>query len=166
MYFDYKDEQKQSRENVVATLLKQLATHLEVIPSKVEKMYNECVRRGTRPEFSELFEAFITCSKLLDSVLVMFDAFDECNNTQQHDILDFIQGCVKSGVRFCATTRPHIRQGLQDQLQDCVIRPIAAQNADIVRYLTARLAGSQFSKFSKEVRTEIPEAIIKSSKGM
>jgi hypothetical protein len=84
----------------------------------------------------------------------MLDAFDECESTQQDDILLLIDQLVKAGIRICFTTRPHVFQKVRSQMKDFVILPIAAHPADVLQYLKMKVAKIPLTEDLKKAVTK------------
>lgn len=151
IYFDYNDRRKQTREYVAAILLKHLATQLDTLPPALESLYDQCIRSFKRPEFSQLVDAVFACAKEFSSVLVLLDAFDECDETQQDDLLSLIKqftarSMTDISMSVFVTLRPHILRF--QELQPTVLE-ITAQEASIRMFLTARLEAKLFNKTLK-----------------
>jgi len=141
---------------VAEILLKHLAKQLDTLPSSLESLFENCDRMSKRPEFSQLVESIFACAKEFSSVLVLLDAFDECDETQQYDILSLIRQfttLTDISISVFVTSRPHILGWFQ-KLQPTIL-DITAQEASIRMFLTARLEAKLSDKSLQARITDI-----------
>jgi len=115
-----------------------------------------------QPTFSALIESLLVCSKQFGSVLVVFDAFDECGESEQQDILSIIAQFVISGIAVCVTTRPHFVTELK-QIADAAVLEIRVHESNIRKYLHTRL---EIKSLSDQLKTNIIEALSPRAQGM
>ena len=94
LYFDYKNRDNQPKETIIANLLHQLIIQLDELPHEIELLYDRYQR--SPPEYSKLLDALVRCSKEFGSVQFMLDAFDECSEGQQDNLLRFIHCLMPS----------------------------------------------------------------------
>ena len=134
---------------MAAILLKHLATQLDTLPPALVSLFDSCDRNSKRPEFSELVKSVCACAKEFSSVLVLVDAFDECDEAQQDDILSLIRQFTTPDISMSVfvTLRPHVLGRFQE-LQPTVLG-ITAQEASIRMFLTARLEKRRFDESLK-----------------
>src|SRR5436190_19512365 len=110
MYMDYKNQNIQSAEYVVTSVLKQLASQIRNrLPAKLESAYDSYEKSGQlkRPDIEEFADIFIECSKEFSMVFVIIDAINESGETEYENLLSCLHRFHESGVRLYVTTRQH-----------------------------------------------------------
>ena len=150
----------------MASLLKQLASPLDGLHPDLKTMYEKSRKYGDlRPELSTLVKHFETCSKQFSMVVVMLDAFDECDAQQHPDILSLVQQFCDSGIKVYITTRPHLLDHLKEEFQWASILKISARNDDVQKYLTWQL-GRRKKRVSGDLKEKITQTISGGAHGM
>jgi hypothetical protein len=164
-YYQFQDALKQSAEEVLACLLKQLLEPLKQLPSCLESQYQVFTNSSeppARPDLTALIELFLQSSKHFDRVFVMIDAFDECGQVgrQPEKIVLALQSLSNSGIKIFITTQPHLLGDLRSD--SSTILEIRADETDIERYIRSNLP----SRVSKELEDDIVSTICVKSDGM
>lgn len=167
MYFDYKDQQNQTAEKVVRSLLKQLLSSLPLdgFPYEIEAAFEASNNGSTlTPDMSTLTEMFVTACGHFSAVFVMIDALDECNPEQLENVFSLI-GAFRAApsVKVFCSSRPHVARISEQFVGDAVLR-ILAHDCDLENYLSKRL-GNEW-KLSPHLKTEIKERLISRAEGM
>ena len=137
VYFDYKNREEQTRENVVRILLKQLLLPSNLTPPDLESAYDEYCSHHKDPESAIFRQQLLSTSVSFSSVYVMLDALDECGSETLEDIIALIGLLRNSGVKVFCTSRTHL-MNLNEQLDTSTIL-INAQDEDVRNYLNIRL---------------------------
>ena len=117
-YCDFRDKDKQSRRNLVFSILWQLATQSDLCCDFLSRLYSEHDDGIRKPSDGSLTR-FLNEMLLLPiqgSVYLIIDALDECSNssgmpTPREEVLDFIQDLVDlqlPNLHLCVTSRPEI----------------------------------------------------------
>lgn len=132
IFFDYKDTQNQTAEKVIANLLKQLIFVFRTIPDDLKTMYEKNKTESPKPTLSELVHLFIIHAKL-GSFIVLFDAFDECN---ERPIVwsQIVRTIYSSGIKVFVTHRRHVLQGIESTVVE-----VRAQDEDIEKYIAQQI---------------------------
>lgn len=165
IFFDYQDVQNQTAEKVIANLLKQLIYLIDTIPSQIMTMYNEAKKEYPRPILSAFVDVFITYAKLA-SFIILFDAFDECDQ-QGIMIFQLIRRMYNSGIKVFITHRPHILQKPEDNFEESTILKIRAHDEDIESYIAQQLEiGEKVQRLDKTFKNTIIKEIRDQAKGM
>ena len=137
-YFDF--SVKKSVVDVLAGLLKQLASPMRNIPSCLKTLYGNFKTEGPRPDEAKLLELFVDCAEEYPEVFVFFDAFDECEPTLRVDIVSIIQHLHERKIKVWVTTQPRQLDELVTEGPDDAIKAeIKAKETDVTRYLSGRL---------------------------
>jgi ankyrin repeat protein len=138
IYFDYKDRENQTATRVVCALLKQVVSQLETIPPLVEKLFEESIRRASFPDLPTLWGHLISCLCLFESVYVVLDALDECEENQQRDILNLVDELLtQPSIQIMVTSRPHL-QKIKQLTRPSLCIDITADKHDIRAYVYSR----------------------------
>ena len=147
-YFDFRDVRKQSRGDLLRSLLIQLSSCSDPFCDILSRLYEEC-HKGTRhPSDSDLMRCLKEMLTLPDQrpVYLIMDALDECPNTSgipstREQVLDLVKelvGLRLSSLRICATSRPevNISSALKD-LASCSVslHDESGQKKDIEEYI-------------------------------
>jgi hypothetical protein len=137
VYFDYKNREEHTGENVIRTLLKQILLPSKLIPPDLKSAYDNFTAHHKYPDISIFTRQLLSISATLSSVYIILDALDECSSETLNDILSLVHQFKNYGVRVFCTSRPHITN-LRDKLETPTIL-INANNEDIRNYLTIRV---------------------------
>ena len=117
-YCDFRDEAKQSRRNLIISILWQLAAQSDLCCELLFRLYSEHDDGKQRPSDDTLSQCL---KKMLllptqRSVYLIIDALDECPNssgmpTPREEVLDFVHDLVDlhlPNLHICVTSRPEI----------------------------------------------------------
>jgi hypothetical protein len=148
IFFDYKDDQNQTAEKVIANLLRQLISSIQIIPSDLETEYDRVKNGSPRPVLSAFINLFIKYAKSA-SFIVLFDAFDECK--QQGVILSqLVRQMYNSGIKVFITHRPHVLQNPKADFNECTVMEIRARREDVQNYTAQQLDMEEKTKHLAE----------------
>jgi hypothetical protein len=97
--------------------------------------------RNTTPDFTKIFISNSTkFPELFGKIVVLFDAFDECDPSHQATIRKLIGTFNSSGISTYITTRSHNISYVPENLpKDTKLLPIAAREEDIKNYIREEL---------------------------
>jgi hypothetical protein len=159
-FFDYNDRQKQTPVGIIRSLLKQIVSPFDTVPREIIDLY---ASRATDPDLSTLLEQFYTCAERFDSIYILFDAFDECDDSQQKKILTLIHEFVlHKSLRIMLTSRTHPQR--VPRLPESIFITINAEDADIRAFLSSRLEEELY--LAQEFKDDILEALSQGAEGM
>ena len=166
--FRRKDEQKIN--DLLASLLKQLAERQGILPATVKSLYNQHKVAKTRPSLGEITTILQAVAAMYSRVFIVVDALDECQTTSAcrteflSEIFD-LQAKLKCGVNFFATSRfiPEIT----DKFEDSMSLEIQASEQDVRRYVDGHISHlPSFVGRSPDLQEEIKTKIVKAVDGM
>ncbi|KAL5083750.1 hypothetical protein Trisim1_000954 [Trichoderma cf. simile WF8] len=168
LYCDYRRQNEQKAEDLVANLLKQLTQGRAAMPDFIQKLYAEFRKKPERPSLRDLSDAMRSVCLLYSKVFIIVDALDECQTAD---------GCRKSflseifklqegtNVNFFATAR-NIPDILEAFKQSSSLR-ISARDEDVQKYLAGNMERlPPFVLRNPELQNEIKTIISKVSNGM
>lgn len=168
LYCNYRQQDEQRAEALVASLLKQLTQSLSYMPDAVKSLYDRHKCKRTRPTFKEISKSLKSVAALYTKVFVIVDALDECQiagGCRAALLSEVFSLQVNCRVSFFATSRfiPDITEKFNEGLP----LEIRASNQDVQRYLDghiSQLPGCVLR--SLELQDEIKAEISKAVNGM
>jgi len=132
-YFDYRDKDCQTPNNVFSSILRQLVSALPEIPKRVIEAH----KKSLNSSISELDKMLLEVIRNCDLVFIVVDALDECEEPRfRREFLLFLERLkdIKT-ARILVTSRPHvsdIKEILCDYPQ---IKSIQADDHDLRLYI-------------------------------
>lgn len=127
-YFDFRDHEKQSLENLVRSLTLQLSLLGEIDCRPLEELYTICQYGQRQPSLDELVHVLRLRVQELEATYIIIDAVDEC--TEVDKFLDFISVLLAwnlDNFHFLATSRPEPE--LQLFFDTCSATVVPLENA-------------------------------------
>ena len=168
VYLDFRQQDKQKAEDLLASLLKQLSLGQSSMPKSVRDLFDQHQKRRTRPLFDEILGALQSVVAMYSRVFIIIDALDEC---QEYDgcrsrfLLEVFNIQAKCGVNIFATSRfiPEITEKFTRNTS----LEIRARNGDVQNYLEGHM--SQLPSFvsrSVDLQKTIVTRIVRAAQGM
>ncbi|RDL42520.1 Uncharacterized protein BP5553_02499 [Venustampulla echinocandica] len=172
-YFSFRDTEKQKVDNLLCSILSQLARQEEYIPDAVITLYNSYMQ--SRPPTDRLLAAIKNMVDGHRTVFIIIDALDECPNDNGErsdlcDVLRQINEWAASNLHVLVTGRREV--DLSEALDPlCSIPPISIQGAavrsDIQKFICAELANDRKLKmWPAEIQAEIERVLVEGANGM
>ena len=162
IYFDFKNQEVQTGDNVVRTLLKQLLLPSDLIPPDLEKVYDDCYSRQKVPEEGIFYRQLLSMATTFSSVYVMLDALDECSSGALEDLIVLIRKLKGHGLKVFCTFRPNLID-LGERLDIPSIQSIGAHDEDVRNYLSIRL--NKEWRHDKSLGNEVIDPLVKGAHG-
>jgi hypothetical protein len=141
VYFEYKARQAQSGIDIACNLLKQLLSQFEVVPHELKALYtlyDESTRTNCRPDMSTLANLLTSCASEFQ-IYGVFDALDECDDSDQDGVLSLLFLLNQSGFRLLISARPHVKLGSSWPGTVLKVFSVSAQESDLKLYVGTRL---------------------------
>lgn len=161
-HFRRKDEQK--IDDVLASLLKQLAAQRPYLPQSVKDLYDMHMKRKTRPSFDEITKSLEAVAAMYSMVYIIIDALDECQVVADRNrLLSKIANFqTRSEANVFATSRPSL--DIAGHFKGDVNLEIRASSADVERYLDGHMDQLRFfvrqnQQLQEEIKTGISSAV-------
>jgi hypothetical protein len=134
------------------------------IPLEVEAAY-EASHFQNRHEISVLTRQFLSITSTFNSVVVIFDALDECGSYEiLNDIVAFIHSLKAANVKVFCTSRPHLTD-LTKRLDTPLFLQIEAHDEDVQRYLSIELSKRWEWSDDEDLKSEIVTRLADGAKG-
>jgi hypothetical protein len=168
IYCNFQRQDEQKIDDLLASLLKQLAESQPSLPSTVKDLYDRHKTKWTRPSLDELSRSLQAVTTLYSRVFLIVDALDECqmsDGCRQRFLSGLFNLQAKCGVNLFATSRPI--SSIEKEFKGNTMLEIRASEEDVRRYLEGhmfRLPG--FVVRSLELQEEIKTRIVKAVDGM
>ena len=166
IFFDFNSQETQTPRNVAASYLKQILSHLHVLPPEIQKLYDDCHRNPIpqKPALDILVSAFVSAASQFVSVYLLIDAFDECDSLCQDEMISLvIELSSIQNLHLLVTSRPSVGRLRAIVAPESTIN-ISAESKDIDLYLSAKLRKEQF--LTTKVKDEIAKNLATRVKGM
>ncbi|KAI9854336.1 MAG: hypothetical protein M1813_001290 [Trichoglossum hirsutum] len=165
LYCNFRQQEEQKAEDLLASLLKQLSQGQSSLPDSVRALYAQHKQKRTRPLFDEIARALQFVATIYSRVFIVIDALDECQVTdgcRSRFLSEIFNLQVKCGASVFATSRfiPEITE----KFNGSTSLEIRASNEDVRKYLKGHM--SQLPSFvsrnvdlQEEIMTEIVQAV-------
>ncbi|KAI5847264.1 hypothetical protein DFP73DRAFT_456106, partial [Morchella snyderi] len=167
IYFDYKDQEQQNADDVLSSLVKQLAYQLPLPLKELEELYEKKESKDRRPTTEELFAILLIIFTSFNRVFLIFDALDESD--QLKEILPLIKRMSMNKVNVLVTSRPY-PEDIQALLRHSTIKvEILAKEEDIITYIEEKIDENPRAKRLVELgncREKIVSELVDCAKGM
>jgi ankyrin repeat domain-containing protein 50 len=138
-YFNFRQEETQTCENFLRSIMRQLVQFLPDVPPELDELYEDYNSGGHRPSVKDLTSCFIAIIKTLDEVHLLGDALDECS--QWNLLWQFSSKLVTAKCRslhFLFTSRPeqHIRDSVNSlSIPELDLRKTSEMDCDIESFI-------------------------------
>ena len=168
LYCNFRRQNEQKAEDLLAGLLKQLARDQLSLPDSLKSLYEKHKGERTRPSFDEISSTLQSVAALCSRVFVIIDALDECRVTEAcrtRFLLEIFNLQAKCGANVFATSRfiPEITE----KFEGSISLEIRASEQDVRRYVDGHISHlSSFVGRDPDLREEIKTKIAKAVDGM
>jgi hypothetical protein len=170
IYCSYHPQQEQRAEDLLSSLLGQLAWERPSVPLDVKCLYDHHRTKRSHPSFDEIVRVLQSTIQLYSRVFIIIDALDEyyiSNNRRQKRLLSAVFGLQdKAQLSLFATSR--FVSEITSQFHGCIYKEIRAHDDDILGYVNRRipqLLKSQISKYP-QVQEAVRRDVVKAVDGM
>jgi hypothetical protein len=165
IYCNFRRQQEQKPEDLLASLLKQLAQQKRSMPDIVKNLYKQHKDKRTRPSIEEISKVLYSIVADYSKSFIIIDALDECqvaNGSRKKLLSEILYLQTKIGISLFATSRfvPEIIKNFED----CISLEILASDEDVQRYVDGHIL--QLPSFvlrspdlQEEIKTEIPKTV-------
>ncbi|KFZ16434.1 hypothetical protein V501_02227 [Pseudogymnoascus sp. VKM F-4519 (FW-2642)] len=168
LYCNFRQQDEQSAEGLLASLLKQLAQGLYPLPESVKSLYDSHKERRTRPTINEISSTLQSVAALYSRSFIVVDAIDECqasDGCRMKLLTEIFALQSKSRANIFSTSRciPEIEVQFKNNMR----LEIQASDHDVQRYLDGHMSELPTCVLrNSELQGEIKAAIVKAVSGM
>lgn len=178
-YFDFNDTDKQTLDNMLRSLIHQLAHKQDAALKDLESLFSTHRNGRSQPSREELCTVFIQMIKQCDEVWIVLDALDECSTRKGHQtegLLSWMKDLVMSrptNIHMIVTSR--LQGDIESEIPRWAGRQaiFSIQNDsaldDIRQYVRRRvLQGEGFRRWHSrpDVQKEIESRLMEKADGM
>jgi hypothetical protein len=168
IYCNFRRQDEQKIDDLLASLLKQLAERQPSLPNSVKDLYDRYKTKRTRPLLDEILRSLQAVATMCSRVFLIIDALDECqvsDGCRSKFISNIFNLQAKTGAKLFTTSR--LIPDIEKQFKGCLSREILASDEDVQRYLDGHMSQLPTFVLSKpELQDEIKTGIIRAVKGM
>ena len=165
-YFDYRNQENQSAEKVISSLLKQLVMTKAELPLAMHEFYSKFTGQR-QPQCQDLEDAMSAICRNLDRSFLIIDALDESDASHGSSILRFLERMkYEFAVSILLTSRPHLGN-TSNFGGKCMFFSVEADESDLRRYVAAQIERSDVVQDAGEVsKCEIITKVVNASRKM
>ncbi|EPS39024.1 hypothetical protein H072_7207 [Dactylellina haptotyla CBS 200.50] len=169
-YCDYQDQEKQTADYFVASLLQQLIRRVLVLPTELKEFYQVFCKERRLPKLSDLTKLLLQLSDSFSQVYLVIDALDESDSTKhRRQFLSILYELEKKqdSIRIFVTSRSH-PVDIRAAFENGPNIKITASRSDIRDYITSRLDNDEnlADLIQPKLRNEIVDHITEVAGGM
>ena len=163
IYCNFQQQGTQKIDDLMASLLKQLAQGQSSLPESVKDLYDQHKTKRTRPLLGEILRVLQSVAKMYSRAFIIVDALDECqvsDDSRARFLSELFSLQTRHEVNIFATSR-FIPQ-IIDQFNSSVSLEIRAHDEDVRKYLDDRISQSRselLKTYSEKIKTEITKAV-------
>ena len=165
--FQRRDEQK--IDDLLASLLKQLAESYPSLPGSVKDLYDRHKDKRTRPLLEEISSTLHSVAAKYSRVFIVVDALDECqasDGCRARLLSELFNLQKRHGTNILATSR-FIPEVVDQFKGNSELLEIRASREDVERYLEDRIRQlSSFVQKNRQLQTDIKIGISEAVDGM
>ncbi|RFN46936.1 ankyrin repeat protein [Fusarium flagelliforme] len=136
IYCDFDRQNEQTADNLIATLVKQLA---RLRPGTLSRLYQDHQRNQTRPSWEEMLKTLHTVAATYTKIFLVVDAVDECQDygTRKRFLQAIFDLQAQTRTNILGTSRHDTK--IQQKFQNSAVLEIHARNQDIERYIDGNM---------------------------
>jgi hypothetical protein len=166
-YFDYNDQDYQSPANVVAGILKQLASQISTLPLPIAELHERFEKQRDQLQLQDLETTLLLAFREFRQIFFIIDALDECDaKKHRKSFLKVLKDLENTSARVFVTSRPHpddIKQALRASPRITV----EAGDSDIRKYLAHKIGeDGDMDLIDEPLKEEIVTNIANRAQGM
>ncbi|KAH7186730.1 nucleoside phosphorylase domain-containing protein [Fusarium oxysporum] len=165
IYCNFRQEQEQKINSLLASLVKQLSRGWHGLPECVNSLYGKHKKNATRPLVEELSATLQYAIELYTKVFIIVDALDECqalDDCRGKLLSEILRHQDRSAVNLFATSRPI--PDITKIFQQTLCLEIRATKDDVTLYLerhigTLRPVIKTNSRLQEQIKIGISDAV-------
>lgn len=141
VYCNFKQKDEQKIEDLIASLLKQLAQVRPSLPVAIKQLHDRHSSKRTRPTLEEITQALCSVVSEYSRVFIVVDALDECqmsDNCRARFLSTLFDLQAKSTINLFATSR--VIPEILEKFKKSPCLEVRASDFDIRKYLEGHIA--------------------------
>ncbi|KIX01570.1 uncharacterized protein Z518_09296 [Rhinocladiella mackenziei CBS 650.93] len=171
-YYDYSEQQSQSPSHFAGSLLRQLSSSGDMVPSAVAEFYQR-TRNDVKDQtwFNDLRTILRRVAATYSRCYIIVDALDEADGQSRRsgffDVLDAVRNSSGSVVKVLVTSRPHVVSN-GGRFHNARTIDILADPRDLRQFLTKAIQDHPDSEYTMddELRGQILNTLCDNANGM
>lgn len=167
IYFNFRRQQEQKAEALLASLLKQLSRR-QSLPEAVRSLYTKHADKQTRPSFDEIRKTLEAVTLTYSRVFVVVDAIDECQTSdgcRSMFVTTLANAAAQCGMNIFATSR--FIPDIAEEFSNATSLEIRASEGDIRKYVDGKILQlPKFVRCNSARQEEIKSGVVKAAEGM
>ena len=168
IYCNFRQQETQKAEDLLASLLKQLSQKWSSLPDCVKALHDRHQTERTRPLTDEITKTLHSVAAMYSQVFIVVDALDECKESydcRSKILTEIFSLKVQFGANFFATSR--FVANIEEKFKESLSLEIRASDYDVRVYLDRRMSNlPSFVSRSPELQERIKNDIVKAADGM
>ncbi|KAI0531849.1 hypothetical protein GGR58DRAFT_210281 [Xylaria digitata] len=168
IYCNFKQQNEQSVDHLLASVLKQLTSSRPSLPDSIKNLYDRHKTKRTRLSLDEIVELLQSAAAMYSRVFIIVDALDECQTSDRcwaKFLSELFNLQTRHGINIFATSRfiPEII----DHFKTGMLLEIRASTDDVARYLEYHIQElPSIVQKDRQLQEEITTGISKAVDGM
>ena len=181
-YFDFRDDDKKSRRNLLSSLLVQLSTGSDSlcdVPSRYYVAHDNGARQASDKDMTQCLKEMLTLPDQ-GPVYLIIDALDECPDTSgvpsaREQVLNLVKELVSlelPSLHICITSRPEVN--ISEAIGPLASQTVSLQDeigqrkdiADYVRSVVYSGLGTFMRQWRKDDKEHVIETLSERAEGM
>ncbi|KAK4679893.1 hypothetical protein QC764_208180 [Podospora pseudoanserina] len=168
IYFNFQRQDKQKIDDLLASVLKQIAESQPSVPGSVKDLFDKHKTKRTRPSLDETLRALQSMAATCSRVFIVVDALDECQTSEscrKRFLSELFNLQKMHGINIFATSRSITE--IVDRFKTSISLEIRASTADVAQYLEGHISQlPSFVQQDRRLREEITAGISEAVDGM
>ncbi|KAI1735944.1 hypothetical protein F4680DRAFT_276207 [Xylaria scruposa] len=166
LYCNFRRADDQKAEDLLASLLKQLAQKQYPLPDSVISLYSRHRKKRKRPTFNEILSTLRCVADMYSQIFIIIDAIDECpaySSTRFLSEIFVLQATCRANIFATSRYIPEITERFKHGMS----LDIRADKQDVYTYIDGRMLYlPSFVQRSGELQDEIKTKIFNAVDGM
>lgn len=168
IYFNFQRQDKQKIDDLLASVLKQIAESQPSVPGSVKDLFDKHKAKRTRPSLDEILRVLQSVAATCSCVFIVVDALDECQTSEscrERFLSELFNLQKMHGINIFATSRSIME--IVDRFKTSISLEIRASTADVAQYLEGHISElPSFVQQDRRLREEIMAGISEAVDGM
>ncbi|KAK8926985.1 Ankyrin-1 [Metarhizium anisopliae] len=167
IYCNFREQEKQNVDNLVASLLKQLTGSQSSVLESLKIVRDSHRPNGTRPPLGDIRRLLQSAASAYSRIFIIVDALDECRESRgfQTDFLsELFNFQSQTGANLFATSR--LVQEIADKFKGGMSLEIRAMDEDVQTYLNSQMYRLPLVENKTDLQAKIKVTIAAAVHGM
>jgi hypothetical protein len=168
LYCNFRRQDEQKTDHLLASLLRQLAEHYSSLPRSVKDLYDSHKAKKTWPSLEEISSTLHSVTAVYSRAFIVVDALDECQASDgcwMRFLSEIFNIQTRDGANILVTSR--FIQDIIKKFEGSTFLEIRAMDEDVQKYLAGQMDKLPSFVFSNsDLQNNIKTTIAKAVNGM